>query len=48
MLEEAILKNLFNRKIISENEYIKSLEELAKLFEQSSNLNLKPNSTIIM
>jgi len=48
MLEEAILKNLFNRKIISENEYIKSLEELAKLFEKNSNLNRKSNSTIIM
>jgi len=48
MLEEAILKNLFNRKIISENEYIASLEELAKLLKKSSNINIRPNSTIIM
>jgi len=41
MLEEAILKNLFNRKIISENEYIKSLEELAKLLKKINNTNFK-------
>lgn len=34
MLEEALLKNLFNRKLITELEYIKALEELAKLLKK--------------
>lgn len=36
MLEEALLKFLFNQKLISEHEYIKALEEVEKLLKKQS------------
>ncbi|MBU3200288.1 hypothetical protein LL037_18575 [Clostridium estertheticum] len=34
MLEEALLKMLFNKEVITQCEYVKSLEELRKLFKK--------------
>lgn len=41
LLEEALLKSVFNQGLITEHEYIKALEELGKILKKKQQLWLK-------
>lgn len=38
LLEEALLKSVFNQGLITEHEYIKALEELGKILKKKQQL----------